>query len=47
MKMATTNDNKEDEVVTLTEFVQRNEDKLHELEVNAQHQAEAGWGDVE
>lgn len=39
--------NNEDEVVTLTEFVQQNEKKLYELEVNAAHQAEAGWGDVE
>jgi hypothetical protein len=45
--MTTTNNNKDEEVLTLTEFVQQNEQKLYELEVNARHQAEAGWGDVE
>ncbi len=43
----TTPNTKEEDVVTLTEFVQLNEKKLYELEVNAKHQAEAGWGDVE
>jgi E3 ubiquitin-protein ligase UBR7 len=45
--MTTTNNNKDEEVLTLTEFVQQNEKKLYELEVNARHQAEAGWGDVD